>query len=232
MLIKSIELFNFRQYIGRQKIEFSLDKNKNVTVLIGRNTSGKTTFIRAFEWCLYNKIEFEDDILLNSDVIDNMKIGETQKVSVKIAIIHDGKEYEITRINTYTCTGTDSNTGKMQVRRSLMELKMFYLQADGQTKTEIEPHEVQASIERILPQNLSSYFFFGGERIGSISNSSDIETSVKGLMGLDVLANARTHLHSVINQFKRGFDLSGSKNALMIQSNMEWYYVKKKCKLK
>ena len=43
MLIKKLELENFRQYIGNQTIEFSTDCEKNVTVLIGVNTSGKTT---------------------------------------------------------------------------------------------------------------------------------------------------------------------------------------------
>ena len=44
-----------RQFIGEQTVEFSTDSEKNVTVLIGVNTSGKTTLIRAFEWILYNK---------------------------------------------------------------------------------------------------------------------------------------------------------------------------------
>ena len=60
MLIKKLRLKNFRQYIGEQVIEFSTEREKNVTVLIGVNTSGKTTLIRAFEWILYNKNEFDD----------------------------------------------------------------------------------------------------------------------------------------------------------------------------
>ena len=36
MLIKKLELENFRQYIGSQTIEFSIDREKNVTVLIVR----------------------------------------------------------------------------------------------------------------------------------------------------------------------------------------------------
>lgn len=53
MIIKSIALNNFRQYKGAQApILFSTDKEKNVTVILGVNTSGKTTLIQAFEWCL------------------------------------------------------------------------------------------------------------------------------------------------------------------------------------
>ena len=65
MLIKKLELENFRQYIGNQTIEFSTEREKNVTVLIGVNTSGKTTLVRAFEWVLYGTNEFDDKNLLN-----------------------------------------------------------------------------------------------------------------------------------------------------------------------
>ena len=55
MIINKLEMFNFRQYVGHQTVTFSTDKHKNVTVLVGINTSGKTTLVRAFEWCLYGK---------------------------------------------------------------------------------------------------------------------------------------------------------------------------------
>ena len=41
MVIKSLMLKNFRQYKGEQTITFSTDNEKNVTVILGVNTSGK-----------------------------------------------------------------------------------------------------------------------------------------------------------------------------------------------
>ena len=82
MILQKLEMNNFRQYIGEQTVEFSTDPEKNVTVLIGVNTSGKTTIVRAFEWCLYGKNGFEDPVLLNSEVRDNMNEGDSQSVSV------------------------------------------------------------------------------------------------------------------------------------------------------
>lgn len=64
MIINKLEMFNFRQYVGHQTVTFSTDKHKNVTVLVGINTSGKTTLVRAFEWCLYGKNGFDDPVLL------------------------------------------------------------------------------------------------------------------------------------------------------------------------
>ena len=64
MIINSLDMFNFRQYIGKQHVDFSSDPDRNVTVLIGVNTSGKTTIIRAFEWCLYGKKCFRGPMLI------------------------------------------------------------------------------------------------------------------------------------------------------------------------
>lgn len=213
MLIKKLILHNFRQYIGTQEIEFSTDSEKNVTVLIGVNTSGKTTLVRAFEWILYNKNEFDDKILLNKNVADNMQMGETQAVRGTLVLEHDGKEYEIARKQIYTCTGSS-------VRASVSTANIMYLQPDGQTKTEIGS-DFDSNIERILPRALSSYFFFGGERVGAISTREDIESSVKGLMGLDVLYNAMNHLRSVINKLKKSMDYSGDQKAQDAQKKLD-----------
>lgn len=209
MLIKRIELDNFRQFIGHQEIVFSTDKAHNVTVLIGKNTSGKTTLIRAFEWILYNKKDFDDKILLNKSIAENLNSSETCEVKGVLYIEHDGSEYVISRKENYTGT----NSGYVRAAASIAKIEK--LQADGQTKILIDTSFDQ-NIERILPRNLSNYFFFGGERVGAISGREDIESSVKGLMGLDVLDNAMSHLKSVISKFKKSMDFSSDKSATLI----------------
>ena len=89
MIIHKLEMYNFRQYIDLQEVSFSTNPEKNVTVLIGVNTSGKTTIIRAFEWCLYGKNGFEDPVLLNNEVRDNMNIGDAQEVWVAVTFSHE-----------------------------------------------------------------------------------------------------------------------------------------------
>lgn len=53
MLIKSLKLKNFRQFKGDININFSYDPQKNVTIILGDNTYGKTTLLQAFSWCFY-----------------------------------------------------------------------------------------------------------------------------------------------------------------------------------
>ena len=217
MLIKKLELENFRQYIGNQTIEFSTDREKNVTVLIGVNTSGKTTLVRAFEWVLYGTNEFDDKNLLNKNVAENMQVGETKAVKGALTIEHESEAgetvtYVIERKQIYTCTGTS-------VRANVSEAKISYLQPDGQTKTKLDT-DFYMNMERILPRRLANYFFFGGERVGNIATKSDIEESVQGLMGLDVLKNAMSHLKTVINKLKKALDFSGDSRAIDTQNKL------------
>jgi DNA sulfur modification protein DndD len=217
MLIKKLELENFRQYIGNQIIEFSTDREKNVTVLIGVNTSGKTTLVRAFEWVLYGTNEFDDKNLLNKNVAENMQVGETKAVKGTLTIEHESETgetvtYVIERKQIYTCTGTS-------VRANVSEAKISYLQPDGQTKTKLDT-DFYMNVERILPRRLANYFFFGGERVGNIATKSDIEESVQGLMGLDVLKNAMSHLKTVINKLKKSLDFSGDSRAIDTQNKL------------
>ena len=48
MLLKKMNLENFRQFIGTQSIDFSTEPDRNVTIILGENGSGKTTLAQAF----------------------------------------------------------------------------------------------------------------------------------------------------------------------------------------
>lgn len=227
MIINKLELFNFRQFIGKQEIEFSTDPDKNVTVLIGVNTSGKTTIVRAFEWCLYGKNGFDDKCLLNSEVKNQMHTGETQSVNVKVEFTHDSIVYTLKREFIYTCVDRRTEGAEivvdLNIKSPIENVTLEYLNKDGQTKTAIDESMIKESMDRIIPKDLSDYFFFGGERISNIANRDDLSSAVKGLMRLDILQNARTHLTSVIKGFQNGLDTSGDSRAQRAKDSLETY---------
>lgn len=228
MIIHKLEMYNFRQFIDLQEVEFSTDPEKNVTVLIGVNTSGKTTIIRAFEWCLYGKNGFEDPVLLNSEVRDNMHIGDTQEVWVAVTFSHADssgeKLYTLTRKFTYLCCERSIAEGKLMVglnKKPEEDLTLTYLQTDGQTKTKIRKEDIKNSIDRVLPRELSDYFFFGGERISGIANRTDLSKAVSGLMRLDILEHARDHIKEALKKFSDDIDTSGDSKAQAAQARLE-----------
>ena len=229
MIINRLEMYNFRQYIGHQSVDFSTDPDKNVTVLIGINTSGKTTIVRAFEWCLYGKNGFEDPVLLNSDVRANMNVGDVQETWVSVNFTHDNREYTLRRSFKYVCSERKAvSDGTVEVslnKKPEEKLTLEYLQSDGQTKTPIDRSNITESMDRVLPRDLSDYFFFGGERISSIANRTDLSKAVRGLMRLDVLENARVHLAKVLKSFQGSIDTSGDANAQRAKDAIETYKI-------
>ncbi|MFD1928856.1 AAA family ATPase [Sporosarcina siberiensis] len=190
MLIKKIEIVNFRQFKGLQSIEFSKDPDKNITLILGDNTSGKTTLLQAFLWCFYGKVNFKlRDALLNQTIKEEMvfhsKAMET--MSVTIELTHQDLEYIITRTLKHHLRNKDVKTDNFS------ELKVSYKMEDGQTKS-FEGKDNQRKVEEILPEDLSSYFFYDTERFGNVSDKTDVTAAVKGLLGLTVLKNTMNHI--------------------------------------
>ena len=108
MKFESITMENFMRYKGRNHIEFSCDDVKNVTVVLGDNTVGKTTIAQAFRWGLYGALMANgtksagDFQLLNTDILEMMDANSRAKVKVEIAAVDEEKRYIITRETTYT----------------------------------------------------------------------------------------------------------------------------------
>ena len=68
MLLESISLLNFRQF-KNETVNFAKgDDGKNVTIILGENGTGKTTFAQAFFWCMYGDTVFSDKIMSRSSL--------------------------------------------------------------------------------------------------------------------------------------------------------------------
>ena len=214
MLIKTLKMENFRQFRGKTKVDFSLDPEKNVTIILGDNTFGKTTLLQAFNWCFYGKVNFDQrpDFLLNYEVSEEMRNGDQQKVEVEITVLHDGIEYIITRSQRYNCNGGNVRG------EAVTTIKVSYKQPDGQTES-VKSAQIDNVINNILPEDLSTYFFFDTERVSSISTRKDVADAVKGLLGLSIMDGAIKHLGdrtkktTVIGKLYGSMDLDGDAKA-------------------
>lgn len=213
MLLESLRLHNFRQYKGEQSITFSCELGKNVTVIIGDNTFGKTTLLQAFNWCFYSTVLLPNpEMLLNYDVAATLGEEACAKVVVEIQLIHSGVHYILTRSQEYI-----KKNGSVIPLQS--KIKVSYKSEDGQTEN-IKCAKIDEVINSILPKDLSTYFFFDTERVGSVSSRRDLAESVRGLMGLSVLANAIKHIGTktsrttVIGSLYGSMDLDGDQRSM------------------
>ena len=212
MLIKYIKLKNFRQFKGEHKINFSTDKEKNVTIVMGDNGSGKTTLEQAFLWCLYGQNNFQNKGLLNLE-IENTRYAT---VEVELYIEHHAVEYKIKRIQSYRRTNF---VWEPDVPQVFLDIRNT---TGGWDK--IDATVIRSKLNRIMAEQLSQFFFFDGEHLSDMSKelfekkkSNNFRDAVRGLVGLAALEAAVTHFGkkpgprsiTVISRFNKEIDESG-----------------------
>ena len=192
MRIDSITLVNFRQYKNAE-ISFSKDPHKNITIILGENGYGKTTLIRAFIWCLYptTNIGFENKILLNSEVAEQMAINQEKEVVVTIKLEHGGCDYVITTKETYTKTGTNQVVGK----KAITKMKKNNPNNGDIFLASIPDSRVSNEIENILGSELKDYFFYDGEtnKIESAAKRNKVQNAISKLMGIKRIENLKDY---------------------------------------
>lgn len=216
MLLRSIELHNFRQFIN-EKIDFSTDPERNVTLVIGDNGTGKTTFAQAFTWCLFGETDFSNKVMLNRMIAEKMTPDQKVVVKVVLSLTHGEADYEIIRTQEYKKSYSNKVTGANTV------LNISRKTSNGNTKY-LKPNECEFEIKKIIPRELAGYFFFDGERIEKMSKeiasgrkSSNFANAVQNLTGLSATLSAITHLSptrttSVMGKFNGEYKgESGSK---------------------
>lgn len=195
MLIKELEMENFRQYIGTQTVTFSDDPQRNVTLFLGKNTSGKTTLIQAFRWVLYNDCNFtgkrsDEKAVLNSDVRKSMRVGDECVARVSLTFEHQSMTYKITRKYIYHCkqSGSGFKDGDSCV---------MYYYPDGE---QVVLSKWEEKLKEMIPESLSEYFFFDGEKIAKARDQKNVKDSINMIMGLVPLEHMQRHLSGTRNK--------------------------------
>lgn len=220
MKFRSIRMKNFMRYKGENHIAFSCDPKKNVTVVLGDNTVGKTTIAQAFRFGLYGAIQAdrrrrgEDYVLLNNDVLALMDADGRAEVAVEILAEDADREYRIYRSVGYT------RAYPKMIAQEYRKTFSLHIAEKGHADAEVEIKEEKAEevIGELFPRDLSHYFLFDGERWNDVSVGGvreNIKDSVHILTGLSAYQRALWHLKdmgsaSVIRKYKSRITGSGA----------------------
>lgn len=189
MKIERVILTNFRQYYGEQRVTFSQDDTKNVTVIHGVNGAGKTSFFIALNWCLYG--EGIDNIgqIISKEAVSRAKVSEWLNSKVAIHFRHEGYRYVATRqmrgLKRKDNTITDV---------SEFDFVLLRTGADGIAQKINNPIGM---INTILPSNVRTYFFFDGEKIDRFARpeaADEVKWAIYQVLDLEVMTRAKNHL--------------------------------------
>jgi DNA sulfur modification protein DndD len=204
MKLERIELENFRQYYGQQRLNFARDKERNVTVIHGINGAGKTSLFLAINWCLYGRnvenIKVVDNVgeLVSKEAISRANPGDEVRASVTIAFLHDGHRFTAKR----TLTGSKLLTGKLALNE-LDQFTMMRQKPDGRADPILNP---LGTMNAILPVNAREYFFFDGEKIDNFAKpeaAAQVKDAIYLVLKLEILDRAQRHLEKSAATYRR-----------------------------
>lgn len=221
MKFEKIVLQNFMRYKGENRIDFSCDDTKNVTVVLGDNTVGKTTLAQAFRFGLYGEILVEDGkkkedyVLLNKDVIEVMDTTSLASVGVELAILNEDIRYILKREIAYGLKLIKNQLELKDVNHTLTLRKENINDTDAASY--VKEEKIQGIIDELFPRDMSNYFLFDGEKWRDIKRGGirdSIKESVHKMTGLSAAKRAMYHLKdmggsSAISKMKKNIQGSG-----------------------
>lgn len=208
MILQKIVLKNFRQFYGKQEIEFSVDPEKNVTLIHAENGVGKTTLLNAVLWCFYERTtgKFENP----SKIVSHQAISEGNfEAAVEVYFEHEGKDYFVSRaINE-------------KFEEQTFEASHV---ASGNY---IKISEPKVFVDSVIPREMSSYFFFDGEyaeTFASSNNKKAVQTAVESMLGCNLAIQASKDFSAIIKQLDKKISaLTKNNTASSFQAQIDHF---------
>lgn len=216
MIMTSIRLHNFRQFMGEQALDVSVEGPRIVTLVFGANGAGKTTLLNAFTWALYGAMSEdveEQERLITDWVWSDAKFEAEVPISVEVEFTHGRSHYRVRR-------SASVRKRSQEQPRITPSLQMWETQ--GGLNREVDAP--QSKIDSILPQRLSRFFFFNGERIDKLVHRkayAEVKQDIKSLLGLEQVERALVHLPKVERKLGAELRKHGGEQAAEIQSEIE-----------
>lgn len=208
MKLYKLTLNNFYRYYGEQKIVFSTENDKNITVLRGENGTGKTTLLNAFYWVMYGDVIKPLTIanMLNHRTKEELEDNSCAYSSVTLEFEDRNKYYTVVRKQRFI-----KQNGYVKPD-NILPPYISYI--DQRTGNEVEVSE-KDFFESIIPKELRGFFFFDGERINKlaqIDGKKEIRQAILDILGLTTIDNTSKDLYSIRREYTKDLARLNSVN--------------------
>ena len=163
MIIKRIRIKNFRSYYG----DITFELSQGLTLIIGDNGDGKTTFFEALQWLFNTTVDTPSIHHFSEKRKSELEVGETEEVLVSMEFEHNGaKSVE----KSFTVERTGENTFRAQ------KLSFKGYEENGSEREAVNGKNL---MNRCFDAYIQRYSMFKGE---STLNVFDDATALKELV--------------------------------------------------
>ncbi|MBT9187762.1 AAA family ATPase [Zobellia russellii] len=214
MKISNIKLNNFRIYKGANELNLMSKRDKNISVIAGKNGFGKTTFLTSLIWCFYGKLmtqvedKYKKDIkniggydnyllsLLNRDIKE-----ESTESSFSVEV-----ELQDLLIPSIPCRTV--NIRRAYSLKTKEETLQILIDGDENELTKDVGFEVFIN-DFILPREIAKFFFFDAEKIVSLAEAKSkaelrsLSKAYSEVLGIKKYEELKNNLESLLTKLRR-----------------------------
>lgn len=184
MVIKEIELNNFRIYKGVNTVDLEPSDGKNIFIISGRNGFGKTTFLMSMVWCLYGRQMQDVDDIYKKEIDDQGGYAKYIANSLnRLAKTEENHNFHVA-ITFSNINIPEVPCKEITIRRSYNTLTS----SNEEVEVLIDgyPSELAKEVgqeifirEFVMPIEIAKFFFFDAEKIVSLAEVNTTEQKRK-----------------------------------------------------
>lgn len=195
MILTKLILTDFGVFRGRQTIELAPRPRRPIVLFGGKNGAGKSTLLEAVRLCFYgsgaNGTRSREDYLKYLDgKIHSNPNGLIQPTFASVAVEFQYGDPD--GLHAYTVTRAWERRGPGRI------VETFTVQRDGRAVDDIAADHWQDFIRDLIPPGVSQLFFFDGEKIQQLAESSTdqqtLASAIKALLGVDTVERLQADL--------------------------------------
>jgi DNA sulfur modification protein DndD len=163
MKYQKLKVENWRPFHGSHELVFSVDSQKPVTLVFGKNGGGKTSLIAAMYWCLYGNTNVdpntpdETSMLFNQRAVAQMETHDKATMEVELEISQGDALWRIRR----SVTASMSSYGTPKFSKP----ELVATRIRDNVPEEFKGEEANFKITEILDPNLGEFFFHAAETL-------------------------------------------------------------------
>lgn len=215
MIIKSIELNNFRIYKGYHKIDLSVSDKENIVIISGKNGFGKTTFLMSLVWCLYGKQMSDVDEIYKKEIENNGNYQKYIKSSLNHTASTEGcTTFSVSITFANVTTIPDITCSELKVTRT------YYTEGSQNENLEILIDGIESDLveeigkehfirDFVMPKEIAKFFFFDAEKIVSLAEihteeqQKSLSNAYVEVLGIKQYQNLKEDLENYLNDLKK-----------------------------
>jgi len=198
MKLRKLIIENYKSFQFPTEINFpDNEQGKSIFLIGGMNGAGKSSLMEAINYCLYGAKNEE----IYRNINRKEKARNNTAVSFEIALEEDdGAELVVKRSWT---AGTIDDPKPRDLAERLVVIK------DGKRVTVQNKEIWQEYIRAAIPQSITQFFFFDGEKIQEIASDDHsevrLQSSLEAALGIQYINRLATDIAYIKQEERKGF---------------------------